>query len=149
MSSADLTNSAIRAAVRLRRHDAGLFIVLVESHFRPLSWRVLEYSFWWILRSMGSRRAECVTLGRAQIRASLLAEYLHSLDRELNLRTVVKVGEHVASAAETANWVLFNRPLNQSMSRWYTGVHNTYYEKLLLRVERTIRAVRHRGCTHI
>jgi hypothetical protein len=118
-------------AMRLGRKDVGACVVAVESAMRPYWWRTLEYAALMILLVIRPSRAHRMSLGRAQVPYVTLTAYLRSLGESCTLARLLRAGERISLAADMAAYVAAGRPVDQSLSQWYTGGHNPYYDHLL------------------
>lgn len=137
-----LRRAAAEAALRLDRADLPLAVTLLEAHFRPGLRRAAEYLFWWGLRAMGSERQYRVTLGRSQVRASLLLDHLAASGNRPNLYNVVSEGESLAAAVLLASRVLNAASPGARASTTYTGLSNAYYDSMLHGLIRVMERVR-------
>jgi hypothetical protein len=126
-----LGEAAACAGARLRRSDQALAITLVEAYLRPLPWRAIEYVYWSLSRICRRTRSGRITLGLCQIRAEFLLECLAREGRKPTLTEILRMGEHVGSAADVAAAFLAIGPRCCSVSRQYTGCFNPYYESLV------------------
>lgn len=126
-----LRRAAAEAALRLERADLPLAVTLLEEYHRPALRRVAEYLFWWALRAIGSERHRRVTLGRSQVRASLILDYLATTGAAATTINVVSVGESLGSALMLAARVLDAALPGERVSTSYTGLPNAYYDGML------------------
>lgn len=129
-----LAESVVLAGTRLARADLPMAVTLVESYFRPLRMRAMEYAWWWLLVRFGSHRADCMTLGACQVRADRYMEYLARCGRAPTLLEVIRTGEHLPSAAEIAADALGNGEAGVPTSQVYTGQTNPHYDALVTAV---------------
>jgi hypothetical protein len=107
-------------------------VTMVETRFRPMPVRFLEYLCWWRLRRLQSMRAARMTLGRSQVRAVLLTKYLNERGKPVSLWEVIRTGENWNDATALAMSHLSTASDGRmSISERYTGRHNPYYEHCL------------------
>lgn len=126
-----LRRVAAEAALRLDRADLPLAVTLLETHHRPGLRRVAEYLYWWALRAIGSKRHHRVTLGRSQVRASLILDHLAERGIRPTIFNVMSEGESLVSAVLLASRVLSTIPPEDRASATYTGRSNPYYDGTL------------------
>lgn len=109
-------------------------VVLIESGFRPLIFRVAEYVWLVGLLSIGSRRAMSLTIGRNQLRYDQWLSFLKTADGDSGLISVLHSCEQVRTARSAARWYLnlrgYDGDTRKSVSRLYTGRTNHYYDQL-------------------
>ena len=126
-----LRKSARAAAIYTGRCDDGLAVTLVESYFRPRWRRYLEYA-WLLLPGALKRKVRSdPTVGMSQVRASALSRETRSDNVLARLRQIVSAGESIDLAAAAAATHLSSCPRGQSISRFYTGLHNPFYDALV------------------
>ncbi len=118
-------------------------VVLIESTFRPLSFRIVEYLWLFLLLSVNSPRASTLTIGRNQLRYDHWLEYLQSSNKDLCLTSVLRSCERIWDARAATKWFLdwrgFYKDPSQSVSRLYTGRVNEYYDGLFLESRKLLR----------
>ena len=110
-------------------------LVIVEDRFRPLGFRVVEYLAFWILFKFRPERAEKITLGMNQLRADRWIEYLQSDSRMPGIIKLILAGESLNESANATRWFLdkckFKKTDGNSISAFYTGRQNAYYDRLV------------------
>ncbi len=109
-------------------------IIIVEDHFRPLEFRIVEYLVFLMLLIFRFERATKMTLGMNQLRADRWIEHLHSDGCMPSIVKIVLAGENLNRAANATKWFLDKNKFeanDNSISAFYTGRRNEYYDGLV------------------
>jgi hypothetical protein len=118
------------------RCDDYCLIILLESHFRPLQFRIFEYALFAVLRVISPERAAKLTLGVNQLKACDWEQYLESKKIPLTFRNIITASESIPEAREASRRYLDSRAYHfsdeVSLSLIYTGRTNSYYDGLFL-----------------
>lgn len=127
--------SALRSAYRhINRRDPFIAIVLVESYFRPLWFRLIEYIVFVILFKLKLNKYMTLSIGMCQIRAIDWMDYFQVVGIEFSISNILRNSENIYSCASAVRWYFENRKKEKArtISGIYTGSYNIFYEKLIV-----------------
>lgn len=137
--------SAISNAVRnIPSCDDYHIVVLIESSFRPLLFRLAEYAYLVLLLIVHSPRVSSLTIGRNQLRYDHWLDHLKSINHDERLISVLRSCERIRDSRAATKWFLDWRGFrdgtsNQSVSKLYTGSRNPYYDGLFSESRKLLR----------
>lgn len=128
-------------------------VVLIESTFRPLAFRLAEYIWLLTLLIVNSPRAYSLTIGRNQLQYARWLLYLEHIDEEPRLSRVLLKCERHHDAKAATEWFLksrnFDRNNAKSISQLYTGGRNAYYDGLFSEARKVLKKKPRRINGHI
>jgi hypothetical protein len=108
-------------------------IILVESYFRPFSFRIAEYLYFALLRLLSSRKSHLLTLGLNQLTAGEWIIFLQSRNCAPTFFQIIRACENLSLARQATQQFLRARVGSKGLrlpSEIYTGGANAYYDHL-------------------
>src|SRR5690349_9819937 len=81
--------------------DEYSLVILVETYFRPFSFRLMEYILYGILRVICTQRADEMTIGLNQLKAINWISYLERKGKPTNFLEIICACENMNCAKET------------------------------------------------
>lgn len=118
-----------------RTSDESYIVVLIESHFRPATFRIAEYILFILLWEISYDRALKMTIGMNQLRVDRWIEYFCHKGKACTLFGILTAGENIHEAASATRWFLRNMEYDacgkhSSLSKIYSGRNNPEYDRM-------------------